>query len=85
MIRGGRVEATFNQPSLKRGIAIAKDTQLVVARGRTPLPARPGDQIQVITRSSSLLDQQPNVLGGGPLLQNGRVVLNGRQEDSAWP
>ena len=81
LIRGGRVETTFDQPSLQRGIAIPKDAALVVARGRSPLPARPGDQIRVRSRSSSPLAQHPNVLGGGPLLmQSGRVVLNGRQE-----
>ena len=81
LIRGGRVETTFDQRSLQSGIAIPENAALVVARGRTPLPARPGDQIQVTERSSSPLAQQPNVLGGGPLLmQNGRVVLNGRQE-----
>ena len=81
LIRGGRVETTFNQRSLQSGIAIPENAALVVARGRTPLPAQPGDQIQVIERSSSPLAQQPNVLGGGPLLmQNGRVVLNARQE-----
>jgi hypothetical protein len=81
LIRGGRVETTFDQHSLQRGIAIPKDAALVIARGRTPLPARPGDRIQVTARSSSPLAQHPNVLGGGPLLmQNGQVVLNGRQE-----
>ena len=81
LIRGGRVEATVDKNSLQRGIAIPKDAELVVARGRTPLPARPGDRIRVTFRSLSSLAQQPNVLGGGPLLmQNGNVVLNGRQE-----
>ncbi len=81
LIRGGRVEATVDKNSLQRGIAIPKDAELVVARGRTPLPARPGDRILVTERSLSPLAQQPNVLGGGPLLmQNGNVVLNGRQE-----
>jgi len=81
LVRDGRVETTFDQSSLQRGISIPKDTQLVVARGRTPLPARPGDQILVTTRPSSHLAQHPNVLGGGPLLmQDGQVVLNGGQE-----
>jgi len=81
LIRGGRVEATVDKNSLQRGIAIPKDAELVVARGRTPLPARPGDRIQVTERSLSPLAQQPNVLGGGPLLmQDGNVVLNGPQE-----
>ena len=81
LIRGGRVEETFDQTNLQRGISIPQDAELVVARGRTPLPARPGDQILVKSRSSSSLAQHPNVLGGGPLLiKNGRVVLNGRQE-----
>ena len=68
LIRGGRVEATVDKKSLQRGISIPKDAELVVARGRTPLPAGPGDQIVVTTRSSSPLAQRPNVLGGGPLL-----------------
>ncbi len=81
LVRDGRVEATFDQSTLQRGIAIPKDAELVVARGRTPLPARAGDRIQVRSRSSSPLAQHPNVLGGGPLLmQDGQVVLNGRQE-----
>ncbi len=81
LIRGGRVETTFGQNQLQRGVAIPQDAELVVARGRTPLPAGPGDRIQVTSRSRSSLAQQPNVLGGGPLLmQDGKVVLNGRQE-----
>ncbi len=81
LLRGGRVEETFDQSRLQRGIAIPKDAKLVVARGGTPLPARPGDQILVTSRSTSPLARHPNVLGGGPLLmQNGRVVLNGLQE-----
>ena len=56
------------------------DGDLVVARGRAPLPAVPGDRVRVIERSNRLGDQ-PNVMGGGPLLmQDGRIVLNGRSE-----
>ena len=81
LVRGGRVEETFDQSSLERGIAIPKDAALVVARGRTPLPARPGDQIQMGSRFRSPLAEYPNVVGGGPLLmKDGQVVLNGRQE-----
>ena len=81
LIRNGRVETTFDQVSLQRGISIPKDAELVVARGRTPLPARRGDRVSVISRSSSPLARHPNVLGGGPLLmKDGQVVLNGRQE-----
>jgi hypothetical protein len=81
--RDGRVEQRFDRASIRRGVLIPPDADLVVSRGGAPLPASPGDRVTVTMaqRSSPELGDQPNVLGGGPLLmQGGRIVLNGRSE-----
>ena len=83
LIRDGRVEQRFDRASIRRGVLIPPDADLVVSRGGAPLPASPGDRVTVTMaqRSSPELGDQPNVLGGGPLLmQGGRIVLNGRSE-----
>ena len=81
LIRAGEVVQRFDQPSLNQGVTISSGTTLVVARGGTALPARVGDTVKVATRKTTALAEQPNVLGGGPLLMNqGQVVLNGRIE-----
>ena len=81
LIVGGVVKAHFAHERLKRGVVIPDQTDLVVSRGGAPLPAKPGDRIRITSGSRSGLDQMQNVLGGGPLLlQNGRIVLNGRAE-----
>ena len=81
LIRNGSVQAQFDRVTLQRGVNIPDDADLVVARGNAPLPASPGDRVSVTVRSNAALANQPNVLGGGPLLlQNGQVVLNGRGE-----
>jgi len=81
LIVGGDVKAHFAHERLKRGVVIPDQSDLVVSRGGAPVPAKPGDRIRITTGSRSGLDQMQNVLGGGPLLlQNGRIVLNGRAE-----
>ncbi|MDA0258379.1 MAG: phosphodiester glycosidase family protein [Cyanobacteria bacterium] len=83
LIRDGRVEQRFDRASIRRGVLIPPDADLVVSRGGAPLPASPGDRVTMTMaqRSSPELGDQPNVLGGGPLLmQGGRIVLNGRSE-----
>ena len=77
----GDVRSLHNNAALTRGVPIPLKGDLVVARGGAPVPARPGQRVTIRTSSSNPVGDQPQVLGGGPLLlQNGRVVLNGRQE-----
>ena len=81
LIRGGVVKTHIEHDRLKRGVAIPDTADLLVARGGAALPAKPGDQVWISTGSRSGLDQWRYVLGGGPLLlQNGRIVLDGRAE-----
>jgi hypothetical protein len=45
------------------------------------VPWQNGERLTLQSRPTSPVGEQPNVLGGGPLLlQNGRVVLNGTAE-----
>ena len=77
----GVVQTQHDRLALNRGVPIPAQGDLVVARGGTPIPARPGQRVTITARPSDRLGLQPHVLGGGPLLlQRGRVVLNGRQE-----
>ena len=77
----GVVQTQHDRLALNRGVPIPAQGDLVVARGGTPIPARPGQRVTITARPSDRLGLQPQVLGGGPLLlQRGRVVLNGRQE-----
>ena len=81
LIEGGRVTQRFGRTSIRRGVLIPSNGDLVVARGGTPLPAEPGDAVMLSQRSIPGLGDEANVLGGGPLLlQGGRIVLNGRGE-----
>lgn len=81
MVIKGQVVQSFGQRELKRGVPLRKDGDLIVTRGGLPLPAVPGETVSVRTKVSNPLGDLPQVLGGGPLLlQNGRVVLAGRQE-----
>ena len=81
MIINGRVVQSFQQVQLARGVPLRKDGDLVVARGGFPLPAATGETVRMRMKASHPLGELPQVLGGGPLLlQNGRVVLSGRQE-----
>ena len=81
LVRDGIVETIYASAALRRGVPLAAQTDLVVARGGAPLPAQPGDRVTLRLRANSMLGESSNVLGGGPLLlQEGRVVLNGRGE-----
>ena len=81
LVQEGRVTQRFDRASIRRGVLIPADGDLVVARGGTPLPAKPGDAVMLSQRTTSGLGDQANVLGGGPLLiQGGQIVLNGRAE-----
>lgn len=81
LISQGRVERSYSSNELARGIALISGKELVVARGGAPLPAQIGSAVTLTAKASNSLGNQPNVLGGGPLLlQNSRVVLAGRQE-----
>ena len=77
----GTVRSLHSSADLSRGVPIPINGDLIVARGATPIPARPGQQVSIRTKNSDPVGDQDQVLGGGPLLlQNNRVVLNGRQE-----
>ncbi len=80
-VRAGRVVALHNRAELARGVPLASDTDLIVARAGAPLPAGLDEAVEIKVSSSSPLGERSQVLGGGPLLlSNGRVVLDGRQE-----
>jgi hypothetical protein len=80
-LKEGRVDAVYDQSALVRGVPLPLKGDLIVARGGIALPAQVGDAVTIKIRSSNPLGERPQVMGGGPLLlQNGRVVLNGRQE-----
>ena len=75
------VRSRHTRADLNRGVPIPGNGDLIVSRGGTPLPAKPGERVSLRIRPSHPLGQQQQVLGGGPLLlQNSRVVLSGRQE-----
>ncbi len=81
LVRNGIVETMYASTALQRGVPLAAQADLVVARGGAPLPAQPGDRVTLRLRANNRLGEASNVLGGGPLLlQDGRVVLNGRGE-----
>ncbi len=81
LIRDGRVQQRFDRARIQRGVLIPPEADLVVSRGGVPLPAEPGDRVTLAQQTSPEIGDQPNVLGGGPLLmQGGRIVLNGRSE-----
>ena len=75
------VRSRHTRADLNRGVPIPGNGDLIVSRGGTPLPAKPGERVSLRIRPSHPLGKQQQVLGGGPLLlQNNRVVLSGRQE-----
>ena len=81
LVRDGLVLSLIETEPLKAGQAIASGESLVVARGGAALPGAPGETLTLTSRSSSDLGEEPNVIGGGPLLlSGGQIVLDGERE-----
>jgi hypothetical protein len=81
MVRQGVVLQRFELGELRPGVPLRDGDLLLVARGGVSVPWQPGEPLTLKSRASNAVGNQPNVLGGGPLLlQNGRVVLNGSAE-----
>ncbi len=81
LVRQGVVQQRFELGELSPAVPLRDGDLLLVARGGVSVPWQKGDQLTLKSRASNAVGDQPNVLGGGPLLlQNGRVVLNGSAE-----
>lgn len=81
LVRQGVVQERFELGALTPGVPLREGDLLVVARGGVTVPWQRGERLTLQSRPNSAVGDQPNVLGGGPLLlQNGRVVLNGSAE-----
>ncbi len=81
LVRQGVVQERFELGALTPGVPLREGDLLVVARGGVTVPWQRGERLTLQSRPNSAVGDQPNVLGGGPLLlQNGRVVLNGTAE-----
>jgi Phosphodiester glycosidase len=81
LLRADTVVERLEAGSLAGGVALRPGDQLLVARGGQQLPWQPGERLQLRTRVSHALGENPYVLGGGPLLlQGGQLVLNGGAE-----
>ena len=81
LVRQGVVQQRFELGELRPGVPLRDGDLLLVARGGVNVPWQTGEPLTLKSRASSAVGDQPNVLGGGPLLlQNGRVVLNGSAE-----
>ncbi|MBV2352718.1 phosphodiester glycosidase family protein [Synechococcus sp. HK05] len=81
LVRQGVVQQRFELGELRPGVPLRNGDLLLVARGGVNVPWQTGEPLTLKSRASSAVGDQPNVLGGGPLLlQNGRVVLNGSAE-----
>lgn len=81
LVRQGVVQQRFELGELSPAVPLRDGDLLLVARGGVSVPWQKGEQLTLKSRASNAVGDQPNVLGGGPLLlQNGRVVLNGSAE-----
>ena len=81
LVRQGVVQERFELGALTPGVPLREGDLLVVARGGVTVPWQRGERLTLQSRPNSAVGDQPNVLGGGPLLlQNGRVVLDGSAE-----
>ena len=81
LLRNGVAQRRFNANEVDRGIPLRGGDTLVVARGGAVLPWKEGEHLTIQRRSNGLLEDFPNVLGGGPLLlRDGQIVLNGMVE-----
>ena len=81
LVRNGVVQERYELGAMAPGIPLREGDLLLVARGGVTVPWQSGERLTLQSRPTSPVGEQPNVLGGGPLLvQNGRVVLNGAAE-----
>jgi exopolysaccharide biosynthesis protein len=81
LVRNGVVQQRYEVGAMPPGVPLREGDLLIVARGGVSVPWQSGERLTLQSRSTSPVGEQPNVLGGGPLLlQNGRVVLNGTAE-----
>ena len=81
LVRNGVVQQRYEQGAMAPGVPLRESDLLIVARGGVSVPWQNGERLTLQSRPTSVVGEQPNVLGGGPLLlQNGRVVLNGTAE-----
>ncbi len=80
-VRDGIITDQHDRSELNRGVPLSPGSSLIVSRAGAPLPAQPGDRVNIRLRASTPVGEQPQVLAGGPLLlKNGQTVLKGRQE-----
>ena len=81
LVRNGVVQERYELGAMAPGVPLREGDLLLVARGGVSVPWQSGERLTLQSRPTSPVGEQPNVLGGGPLLlQNGRVVLNGTAE-----
>jgi len=81
LVRNGVVQQRYELGAMAPGVPLRDGDLLIVARGGVSVPWQNGERLTLQSRPTSVVGEQPNVLGGGPLLlQNGRVVLNGTAE-----
>ena len=81
LVRNGVVQQRYELGAMAPGVPLRESDLLIVARGGVSVPWQNGERLTLQSRPTSVVGEQPNVLGGGPLLlQNGRVVLNGTAE-----
>jgi hypothetical protein len=81
LVRNGVVQQRYELGAMAPGVPLRDGDLLIVARGGVSVPWQNGERLTLQSRPTSPVGEQPNVLGGGPLLlQNGRVVLNGTAE-----
>lgn len=81
VLRDGLVRRRYDSAWLTAGVSLEPGDELLVARGGAPLPWGEGTPLRLVSQASNDLGLAPFVVGGGPLLlQDGRVVLDGRAE-----
>ena len=82
LVQGQTVARRFNHAELRRGVGLRRGETLVVARGGVPLPLKAGDGVSLERAMvPKAFADLPNLIQGGPLLLNqGKVVLNGKAE-----
>lgn len=81
LLRNQAVVQRFEPLNSGDSVPLRAGDELLVSRGGVELPWQGGERLEIQIRSDNPVGDKPYVLGGGPLLlQQGRVVLNGRAE-----